>query len=230
MASELGYDAGFGRGTLPSEVASFIALRLPNAQRSRAREDRARHRHNRPGRFVLAELLLREGYRVVGMTRRTSTDVHERIAHLVDDVESSRAICWIRCRWRRSVDEVAPDEVYNLAAQSFVPGVVAAAGADGRIHRARRDARARSDPRRPSLARFYQASSSEMFGKVVEVRRTEGPGDPAGFSNFFFPAARFSVFTAWAKVFYRGPKNLGETFSPPPTPGQKTLIRAGRFL
>jgi len=77
----------------PSEVASFIALRLADAQRSRAREDRARHRHNRPGRFVLAELLLREGYRVVGMTRRTSTDVHERIAHWWTTWSSSRAIC-----------------------------------------------------------------------------------------------------------------------------------------
>ena len=95
LASELGYDAGFGRGTLPSEVAG---LHRRNAWRSASGWLRGRTEHtclkprSLPGitgqdGSYLAELLLRKGYRVVGMTRRTSTEVHERIEHIVDDVE-----------------------------------------------------------------------------------------------------------------------------------------------
>ena len=69
----------------------------------------------------LAELLLREGYRVVGMTRRTSTDVHERIQHIVDDIEFVSGDLLDQSSMTSIVARVKPDEVYNLAAQSFVP-------------------------------------------------------------------------------------------------------------
>jgi GDPmannose 4,6-dehydratase len=146
----------------------------------------------------LAELLLREGYRVVGMTRRTSTDVHERIAHLVDDVEFVSGDLLDQMSVASIVDEVAPDEVYNLAAQSFVPaswrqpvltGEFTALGVT-RVLEAIRAVR-------PS-ARFYQASSSEMFGKVVEVPQTE--------TTAFYPRSPYGVakvYGHWITVNYR---------------------------
>ena len=69
----------------------------------------------------LAELLLEKGYRVVGMTRRTSTEVHERIEHIVDDVEIVSGDLLDQSSITSIVNEVRPDEIYNLAAQSFVP-------------------------------------------------------------------------------------------------------------
>ena len=146
----------------------------------------------------LAELLLREGYRVVGMTRRTSTDVHERIAHLVDDVEFVSGDLLDQMSVASIVDEVATDEVYNLAAQSFVPaswrqpvltGEFTALGVT-RVLEAIRAVR-------PS-ARFYQASSSEMFGKVVEVPQTE--------TTAFYPRSPYGVakvYGHWITVNYR---------------------------
>ena len=69
----------------------------------------------------LAELLLEEGYRVVGMTRRTSTEVHERIEHLVDRIEIVSGDLLDQSSMTKLIDDVRPSEVYNLAAQSFVP-------------------------------------------------------------------------------------------------------------
>ena len=69
----------------------------------------------------LAELLLAEGYRVVGMTRRTSTEVHERIEHLVDRVEIVSGDLLDQSSMTQLIGDVRPDEIYNLAAQSFVP-------------------------------------------------------------------------------------------------------------
>ena len=69
----------------------------------------------------LAELLLEEGYRVVGMTRRSSTDVHERIQHIVDDIEFVSGDLLDQTSITTIIKNVKPDEVYNLAAQSFVP-------------------------------------------------------------------------------------------------------------
>src|SRR5476649_2273784 len=66
-------------------------------------------------------MLLAEGYRVVGMTRRTSTDVHERIQHIVDDIEFVSGDLLDQSSITSIVASVQPDEVYNLAAQSFVP-------------------------------------------------------------------------------------------------------------
>src|ERR1700710_1628235 len=121
----------------------------------------------------LAELLLAEGYRVVGMTRRTSTDVHERIQHLIDDIEFVSGDLLDQSSMTSIVARVKPDEVYNLAAQSFVPtswdqpvltGEFTALGVT-RVLEAIRT----TNPK----IRFYQASSSEMFGKVRAVPQSE---------------------------------------------------------
>jgi GDPmannose 4,6-dehydratase len=121
----------------------------------------------------LAELLLDKGYRVVGMTRRSSTTGDERISHLVDRLELIQGDLLDQASLVAAIQESEPDEVYNLAAQSFVPtswnqpvltGEFTGLGVT-RILEAIRQVR-------PSV-RFYQASSSEMFGKVREVPQTE---------------------------------------------------------
>lgn len=146
----------------------------------------------------LAELLLEKGYRVVGMTRRTSTDVHERIQHIVDDIEFVSGDLLDQTSMTNIVDAVAPDEVYNLAAQSFVPtswtqpvltGEFTALGVT-RVLEAIRAV--------DSNIRFYQASSSEMFGKVHEVPQKE--------STPFYPRSPYGVakvYGHWITVNYR---------------------------
>ncbi len=112
----------------------------------------------------LAEQLLEQGFRVVGVHRRLSSENHWRIAHLQGRLELRCADLLDLSSWMSLVDEVQPDEVYNLAAQSFVPtswtqplltGEVTALGTVRVLEAVRRC--------RPD-ARFYQASSSEMFG------------------------------------------------------------------
>ncbi len=151
----------------------------------------------------LAELLLEKGYRVVGMTRRTSTDVHERIAHLIDKVEVVSGDLLDQSSMTSIVRDVRPDEVYNLAAQSFVPtswqqpvltGEFTALGVT-RVLEAIRAAD-------PSI-RFYQASSSEMFGKVVETPQRE--------STPFYPRSPYGVakvYGHWITVNYRESYNM----------------------
>jgi GDPmannose 4,6-dehydratase len=146
----------------------------------------------------LAELLLREGYRVVGMTRRTSTDVHERIQHIVDDIEFVSGDLLDQSSMTSIVAAVKPDEVYNLAAQSFVPtswgqpvltGEFTALGVT-RVLEAIRT----TDPR----IRFYQASSSEMFGKVQAVPQNE--------QTAFYPRSPYGVaklYGHWITINYR---------------------------
>ncbi|HYO41936.1 MAG TPA: GDP-mannose 4,6-dehydratase [Candidatus Limnocylindrales bacterium] len=121
----------------------------------------------------LAEFLLTKGYRVVGMTRRSSTETDERIAHIRDDIEIVQGDLLDQASLVEALRTVKPTEVYNLAAQSFVPtswnqpvltGEFTALGVT-RILEAIRH----SD----LGIRFYQASSSEMFGKVREVPQTE---------------------------------------------------------
>jgi GDPmannose 4,6-dehydratase len=137
----------------------------------------------------LAELLLARGYRVVGVVRRTSHDSYERIQHLVDRIEIVPADLLDQHSLQAVVAEVQPDEVYNLAAQSFVPtswnqpvltGEFTALGVT-RLLDALRLAR-------PS-ARFYQASSSEMFGKVNETPQSEAtpfhPRSPYGVAKVY---------------------------------------------
>jgi GDPmannose 4,6-dehydratase len=146
----------------------------------------------------LAELLLREGYRVVGMTRRTSTDVHERIQHLVDEIEFVSGDLLDQSSMTSIVARVKPDEVYNLAAQSFVPtswdqpvltGEFTALGVT-RVLEAIRSV----NPR----IRFYQASSSEMFGKVQAVPQDE--------RTAFYPRSPYGVaklYGHWITINYR---------------------------
>jgi GDPmannose 4,6-dehydratase len=121
----------------------------------------------------LAELLLEKGYRVVGMTRRSSTDSNERIAHLEGQVELLQGDLLDQASLVSALLEVKPSEVYNLAAQSFVPtswnqpvltGEFTGLGVTRMLEAVRQ----------VDLGiRFYQASSSEMFGKVREAPQTE---------------------------------------------------------
>ena len=146
----------------------------------------------------LAELLLEKGYRVVGMTRRTSTDVHERIEHLTDRIEIVSGDLLDQSSMTNLIAEVRPAEVYNLASQSFVPtswkqpvltGEFTALGVT-RLLEAIRSVD-------PSI-RFYQASSSEMFGKVVATPQTE--------TTPFYPRSPYGVakvYGHWITVNYR---------------------------
>ena len=137
----------------------------------------------------LAELLLSKGYEVVGTTRRASAPNFWRIQHLLDRVTLKPADLLDQLSLIRLVDEVRPHEFYNLAAMSFVPaswdqpmltGEFNAQGVTRIL-----DAIRRVDPR----IRFYQASSSEMFGKVRESPQTEltpfYPRSPYGVSKVF---------------------------------------------
>ncbi|MBV8748893.1 MAG: GDP-mannose 4,6-dehydratase [Candidatus Eremiobacteraeota bacterium] len=151
----------------------------------------------------LAELLLAEGYRVVGMTRRSSTDVHERIEHIVDDITIVSGDLLDQSSMTSIVSEIKPDEIYNLAAQSFVPtswtqpvltGEFTALGVT-RVLEAVRTV----DP----TIRFYQASSSEMFGKVRAVPQNE--------TTPFYPRSPYGVakvYGHWITVNYRESYNL----------------------
>jgi len=146
----------------------------------------------------LAEFLLEQGYRVVGMTRRTSTDVHERIQHLVDRIEIVSGDVLDQSSITSIVAAVRPTEIYNLAAQSFVPtswqqpvltGEFTALG----VTRVLESIRA-VDPK----IKFYQASSSEMFGKVHAVPQNE--------TTPFYPRSPYGVakvYGHWITVNYR---------------------------
>jgi GDPmannose 4,6-dehydratase len=148
----------------------------------------------------LAELLLDKGYRVCGLVRRSSTVTFERIQHIQDRIELLSGDLTDQNSLLYALQESQPDEVYNLAAQSFVQtswtqpvltGDVTALGVT-RILEAIRV----FDPAR--RVRFYQASSSEMFGKVLEVpQREETP---------FYPRSPYGVakvYGHWATVNYR---------------------------
>jgi GDPmannose 4,6-dehydratase len=146
----------------------------------------------------LAELLLEKGYRVVGVVRRSSTTPYERIAHLVDRVELISADLLDQTSLTDAVAATRPDEIYNLAAQSFVQtswsqpvltGEFTALGVTRMLEAMKKAA--------PD-ARFYQASSSEQFGKVVEVPQRE--------STPFYPRSPYGVakvYGHWITVNYR---------------------------
>ena len=137
----------------------------------------------------LAELLLEQGYEVVGVTRRLSAPNHWRIEHLLDRVDLRPADLLDQLSLIRLVDEVRPHEIYNLAAMSFVPAswdqplLTGEYNAQGvtRIMEAIRQV--------DTSIRVYQASSSEMFGKVRETPQTEVtpfyPRSPYGVSKVF---------------------------------------------
>jgi GDPmannose 4,6-dehydratase len=146
----------------------------------------------------LAELLLTKGYEVVGMVRRTSHHSYERIEHLLDRIEIVAADLLDQHSLTVVLQDTRPDEVYNLAAQSYVPtswsqpvltGEFTALGVT-RILEAIRLVH-------PS-ARFYQASSSEMFGKVTETPQRE--------TTSFYPRSPYGVakvYGHWITVNYR---------------------------
>lgn len=137
----------------------------------------------------LAEFLLEQGYRVAGMVRRASVDKYERIAHIMDRIELVQGDLLDQFSLISVLQQVQPVEVYNLAAQSFVPTSWAqpvltaeftALGVTRILEAVRlvnRD------------IRFYQASSSEMFGKVRETPQTETtpfyPRSPYGVSKVY---------------------------------------------
>ncbi len=151
----------------------------------------------------LAEFLLSQGYRVVGMVRRTSTINFDRIRHIQDRIEIAQGDLLDQTSLTNILQEYRPEEVYNLAAQSFVPtsftqpvltGEFTALGVT-RVLEAIRTV----DP----AIRFYQASSSEMFGKVVEVPQRETtpfhPRSPYGVAK---------VYGHWITVNYRESYNM----------------------
>ena len=137
----------------------------------------------------LAELLLEKGYEVYGMTRRASTENVERIEHLTDRVTLLQGDLLDPPSLDAALREAQPHEVYNLAAQSFVPtswnqpvltAEFTAVGVTRMLEAIRT-----VDPE----IRFYQASSSEMFGKVREVPQTEltpfHPRSPYGVAKVY---------------------------------------------
>ena len=146
----------------------------------------------------LAELLLKKGYRVIGVARRSSTVNYERIDHILDDITVVQGDLQDQGSLLALLEEYEPSEVYNLAAQSFVPtswnqpaltGDVTALGVT-RILEAIRFV--------DSKIRFYQASSSEMFGKVLEVPQKE--------TTPFYPRSPYGVakvYGHWITVNYR---------------------------
>jgi GDPmannose 4,6-dehydratase len=154
----------------------------------------------------LAELLLKKGYRVIGVARRSSTVTSERIKHILDDITVVQGDLQDQGSLLSLLEEHKPAEVYNLAAQSFVPtswgqpaltGDVTAIGVTRLLEAIRF-----VDPK----IRFYQASSSEMFGKVMEVPQKE--------TTPFYPRSPYGVakmYGHWITVNYRESFNIFAT-------------------
>ena len=151
----------------------------------------------------LAEFLLNKGYEVFGLVRRTSTVNFERIKHIQDNIELISGDLLDQNSLMNAIKESNPDEIYNLASQSFVPaswkqpvftGEATALGV-ARVLEAIRAV----DPK----IKFYQASSSEMFGKVREVPQTE--------KTQFYPRSPYGVaklYGHWITINYRESYNM----------------------
>jgi GDPmannose 4,6-dehydratase len=151
----------------------------------------------------LADFLLRKGYQVIGMVRRSSTVTFERIEHIQNDIEIIQGDLHDQSSLVSLIEEYHPAEVYNLAAQSFVPtswkqpvltGEVTALGVTRMLEAIRLV--------KPDT-RFYQASSSEMFGKVREVPQSE--------QTPFYPRSPYGVakvYGHWITVNYRESYNI----------------------
>ena len=146
----------------------------------------------------LAEFLLSKGYQVVGMVRRSSTVTFERIQHIQNDIDIVQGDLHDQSSLVAALEQYKPDEIYNLAAQSFVAtswsqavltGEVTALGVTRLLESIRL-----VNPK----VRFYQASSSEMFGKAVEVPQKE--------TTPFYPRSPYGaakVYGYWICVNYR---------------------------
>ncbi len=151
----------------------------------------------------LAEFLLKKGYQVVGMVRRSSTITFERIQHIQDDITIIQGDLHDQSSLMDMMEQYHPDEVYNLAAQSFVPtswnqpvltGEVTGLGVTRMLEAIRHVHPA---------AKFYQSSTSEMFGKVREVPQRE--------TTPFYPRSPYGVakvYGHWITVNYRESYNL----------------------
>src|SRR3989440_11916886 len=139
--------------------------------------------------YYLADLLLEKGYEVHGMVRRASTEKFDRIEHIRDKITLHQGDLLDHRSLTDTLRASAPDEIYNLAAMSFVavswiqPTLTAEVTGVGvtRLLEAMREVCPK--------ARFYQASSSEMFGKVLEVPQTE--------STPFYPRSPYGVAKAY---------------------------------
>jgi GDPmannose 4,6-dehydratase len=146
----------------------------------------------------LAEFLLLKGYHVVGMMRRSSVVTFERVQHIQDQIDLIQGDLHDQSSLMDLIEQYKPDEIYNLAAQSFVPtswnqpvltGEVTALGVTRMLEAVRL-----LSPQ----TRYYQASSSEMFGKVHEVPQTE--------KTPFYPRSPYGVaklYGHWITVNYR---------------------------
>ncbi len=146
----------------------------------------------------MADFLLAKGYNVIGMVRRSSTVRFERIHHIQDDITILQGDLHDQSSLVDLIEQYRPDEVYNLAAQSFVPiswnqpvltGEITALGVTRMLEAIRL-----VNPK----TRFYQASSSEMFGKVREVPQKE--------TTPFYPRSPYGVakvYGHWITVNYR---------------------------
>ena len=146
----------------------------------------------------LADLLLEKGYQVFGMVRRSSTENFDRINHIRDRIELRQADLLDQLSIIRLIEESEPEEFYNLAAQSFVPtswqqpmltGEFNALGVTKILEAIRLVNK---------KIKFYQASSSEMFGQVREVPQTE--------KTPFYPRSPYGVakvYAHWITVNYR---------------------------
>ena len=151
----------------------------------------------------LAELLLEKGYDVVGMVRRSSAPNTWRIEHILDRITLKPADLLDQLSLLRLIDEVRPHEVYNLAAMSFVPASWDQPMLTGEFNSQGVTRMLDAVRQVDTSIRFYQASSSEMFGKVREVPQTEMtpfyPRSPYGVSK---------VFAHYITVNYRESYNL----------------------
>ncbi len=151
----------------------------------------------------LAEFLLDKGYKVAGMVRRASTESFERIDHIKNRIELKQADLLDQLSIIDAMKESEPDEIYNLAAQSFVPtswtqpiltGEFTALGVTRMLEAIRHINK---------KIKFYQASSSEMFGKVQQVPQTE--------KTPFYPRSPYGVakvYGHWITVNYRESYNI----------------------
>jgi GDPmannose 4,6-dehydratase len=146
----------------------------------------------------LAELLLSKGYEVFGMVRRASTESFDRINHIKDKIHLHQADLLDQLSIISIIEEIKPDEIYNLAAQSFVPTSWSQPVLTGEFNALGVTKVLEAIRLVDKKIRFYQASSSEMFGKVRETPQTETtplyPRSPYGVAK---------VYGHWITINYR---------------------------
>ncbi|MGB2770118.1 MAG: GDP-mannose 4,6-dehydratase [Candidatus Zixiibacteriota bacterium] len=146
----------------------------------------------------LAELLLEKGYEVFGMVRRSSTENFDRINHLRDRIQLRQADLLDQLSMVRLIEECRPDEIYNLAAQSFVPSSWEQPMLTGEFNALGVTKLLEAIRQVDKRIKFYQASSSEMFGKVQQSPQDE--------KTSFYPRSPYGVakvYAHWITVNYR---------------------------